>query len=408
MGVGLACISRRIALALGAAMGGLFAWGGRRAVAGRSASVSFLAAQPLARIHAGGPTGLLGVGESGDLWALDLSGGAPRRIAGGLDAQTPLAAGEGRIAARTREGALWVYEHGETSASGPGVLAPQAGLLNLPLAVIGVVQDGPQHRLARMEPGARGWVEAARSAVAVLPDARPLQVDLDGRGDGGHLVVMSGPDDRRYRHGVLGDDIEGTKLLWLERHGLGMLREYVLPPPFVFEDIAPRPVSFNGRTGLLTVRSGPAGAQLALLAADPERPERIALVAVGEDLGRARRWMAPTTDGRHLLAVHTPHIGGVLYEYRLEAGQLKRRRIADDVSTHRIRTRELDLAVWVGSRLVLPSQDGLRLRVLDAEADWSELEPVVLQAPVVMTAQLAGSPGIAVLMAGGRAVKVDV
>ena len=319
-----------------------------------------------------------------------------------------MVAGDGRIAARSRDGTLWVLEQGGASASHSGVLAPHAGLLNLPLAVIGVRQDGPAYRLVRMEPGARGWLEVARSDMAVLPDARPLQVDLDARGDGGHLAVFGGPDDTRYRHGVLGDGIEATRLLWLERHGLGVLREHVLAAPYVFEDIAPRSVRFNGRAGLLTVRSGPGGAQLALLAADPDHPARIELVALGEDLGGARRWMAPTTDGRHLMAVHTPHVGGDLFEYTLDGHRLARRPVVGGVSTHRIGTRELDMAAWVGNSLVLPSQDGMQLRVLSGPSPWRELAPVALPAPVVMTVRLAGSNGLAVLMAGGSVGIVHV
>ncbi len=379
-----------------------------RAIAGQQASMVPVHAEGIQRIDAGGPTGLLGLDISGDLWALSSSGSAPRRIGRALDGQTPVVAAEGRIAARRRDGALWVSDAGSQSASAPGVLAPHAGLLNLPLAVIGVRQDGPAHRLMRMEPGARGWLEAARSGTDVLPDARPLQVDLDSRGDGGHLAVFGGSDDSRYRHGVLGDGIEATRLLWLERHGLGVLREHVLAAPYVFEDIAPRPLRFGGRTGLLTVRSGPGGAQLALLAADRDDPARIEVVATGEDLGSARRWMAPTTDGRHLMAVHTPHVGGHLFAYTLEGHRLVRRRVMDDVSTHRIGTRELDMAVWVGGTLVLPSQDGLRLRVLSASNGWQELASVALPAAVVMTVRLAGSSAVAVLMASGSVGIVHV
>ena len=259
-----------------------------------------------------------------------------------------------------------------------------------------------------MEPGARGWQEATRSEAAVLPDARPLRVDLEDRGDGGHLAVFGGPDDSRYRHGVLGDGIEATRLLWLERHGLGVLREYVLPAPYVFEDIAPRPVRFDDRTGLLTVRSGPGGAQLALLAADRNDPARIELVALGEDLGRPRRWMAPTTDGQHLMAVHTPHIGGDLFAYTLESDRLTRRRVVGDVSTHRIGTRELDMAAWVGSMLVLPSQNGMRLRVLSAADGWQERASIALPAQVVMTVRLPGEGAMAVLMVGGAVGVVHV
>lgn len=379
-----------------------------RAIARQQAPLIPLHAEGIQRIDIGGPTGLLGLDTSGALWALSLSGSAPRRIGISLDGQTPVAAAEGRIAARRLDGALWVSDAVTQSASAPGVLAPHAGLLSLPLAVIGVRQLGPAHRLVRMEPGARGWLEAARSDTAVLPDAQPLQVDLDARGDGGHLAVFGGPDESRYRHGVLGDGIEATRLLWLERHGLGVLREHVLAAPYVFEDIAPRPVRFDGRTGLLTVRSGPGGAQLALLAADRNDPERIELVALGEDLGGARRWMAPTTDGRHLMAVHTPHVGGHLFAYTLEGRGLVRRRVMDDVSTHRIGTRELDLGAWVGSTLVLPSQDGLRLRVLSASNGWQERASIALPVAVVMTVRLAGSSALAVLMASGSVGIVHV
>ena len=242
----------------------------------------------------------------------------------------------------------------------------------------------------------------------MLPDARPLQLDLDARGDGGHLAVFGGPDDSRYRHGVLGDGIEATRLLWLERHGLGVLREHVLPAPYVFEDISPRPVRFDNRTGLLTVRAGPGGAQLALLAADRNDPARIELVALGEDLGRPGRWMAPTTDGGHLIAVHTPHIGGDLFTYALEGDRLVRRHVVGDVSTHRIGTRELDMAAWVGSTLVLPSQNGMRLRLLSAANGWQERASIALPAQVAMTVRLPGVAALAVLVVGGAVGVVHV
>ena len=128
---------------------------------------------------------------------------------------------------------------------------PLAALTVLPLAVIAVSANG--HHLIRLEPDGRrssgdgsAWAEVARSAQPVLPDARPVLADLEGRGDGGHVAVLAGPDGRRYRHGVLGDAIEATRMLWLERHSLQLLRELVLPAPHVMEDIAPRPVAMAG------------------------------------------------------------------------------------------------------------------------------------------------------------------
>ena len=72
------------------------------------------------------------------------------------------------------------------------------------------------------------------------------------------------------------------------------------------------------------MRSGPLGGQLAVVAASRDRRDALQLDAVGEPLGTANRWMAPTTDGTRLLAVRTPHIGGVLPEYRVDGDRLSR------------------------------------------------------------------------------------
>ncbi len=366
----------------------------------------------IGQLHALGPAGLLVVAVDGGLWLLPPPPAAPRRIGEGLDPATPLASGHGRIAARTRDGGLWVLE----AASGaPRVmrdagLAPHAGLLILPLAVIGVAADG--HRLTRFEPAAgTGWRTVARSAEGLLPDARPLQADLDGRGDGGHLVVLAGPDAQRYRHGVLGDAVEATRMLWLERHDFAVLRSLSLPAPHVFEDIAPRPVALPGPaggTGLLTVRSGPNGGQLALLAADPARAAELQLLALGEPVGGFHRWLAPTTDGRQIAAVHTPHIGGVLHSYRVDGPRLLRQRHGADVSTHHLGSRETDLAVWLQGRLLLPSQDGRVLRLVDPARDWADAGELPLPARPVQATASADGTAWAGLLDDGRVLWAPV
>jgi hypothetical protein len=381
--------------------------------------------EPLRQVHAGGPTGLLGIGASGVLWALSPAGKPPQRLASGLDPDTPLATGHGRIAARTAQGGLWVWEAGKARTLAPARLAAHAGLLVLPLAVVAVVHGAAQattatggsrdaaitgYRLARFEAdGPTQWREVARSTEPVLPDARPVQVDLDGRGDGGHIAVLAGPDGHRYAHGVLGDAIEATRLLWLERHGLEPLRSLDLEAPFVFEDIGLRPVEradAQGSSGLLTVRSGPDGGQLALVTADPAEPRRLRVAALGETVGGFHRWLAPTTQGRHWMAVHTPHIGGVLHVYRHEDQRLTRRRLQSAVSTHVIGSRETDLSVWLRGQLVLPTQDGRRLRVLNPASDWSETHSVALPARLTMATALAESPALAALLADGQVLLV--
>lgn len=366
------------------------------------------------QVRSGGPGSLLALGASGALWALSTGDGAATRLGDGLDPFTPLAVGHGRVVARHVDGGLWSWQDGQVQRGPRERLAPRAGLTVLPLAVIAVAADG--HHLIRLEPDGRrssgdgnAWAEVARSAQPVLPDARPVLADLDGRGDGGHVAVLAGPDGRRYRHGVLGDAIEATRMVWLERHSLQVLRELVLPAPHVMEDIAPRPVAMAGPgrgTALLTVRSGPLGGQLGLIAASAARPDQLQWAALGDALGIPNRWMSPTTDGTRMLSVHTPHIGGLLHEYRLEGGRLVGRVVATGVSTHRLDSRELDLAVWMGSQLLLPEQDGRGLRVLDADAGWRVAAELALPDRVALSAALPQNQGAALLLDSGQVLQL--
>jgi hypothetical protein len=358
--------------------------------------------EPMAQLAAGGPTGLLGLSVSGALFALPLAGGAATRLGADLDGSSPLAIGNGRIAARRRDGALWVLEDGRSAVSAERTLAPAAGLLVLPFAVIAVAAEAGRHHALRFEPASAGvWRAAARSGVALLPDARPLQADLDGAGDGGQLVLLAGPDSERYVHGVLGDAVEATRLVLLERHSLRVLRELLLAPPHVFEDIAPRRVSLGARDGLLTVQSGPQGAQLVLVDADPAAPGALRVAARGPALGAPSRWLSPITDGRHWLAVHTPHIGGVLHLYRQEGAQLSAQRLHDGVSNHRIGSRWLDMSAWQGRHLLIPDQSGRRLLLLDAAADWRVVGEQPLRSRVAAMVALALPGRIAALLDDG-------
>jgi hypothetical protein len=308
----------------------------------------------------------LAVNTDGALLALSAEGAPATRLADGIDPATPIAVGHGRIAARRADGALWVLDQARAGISAERRLAPHAGMLVLPLAVIVVESDGPRHRAARYEPAQEGtWRSVARSQIDLLPDARPLQADLDGSGDGGHVALLAGPDGARYPHGVLGDAIEATRIVLLERHSLQVMRELTLAPPHVFEDIAPRRVMLAGRDGLLTVRAGPQGGQLVLVDADPARPGVLRIAAQGDPIGTANRWMSPIVAGIHWLAVHTPHIGGVLHAYRRDGDRLVARRMTAGVSNHRIGSRTLDQSAQAGGALWLPTQSGRGVRVVD-------------------------------------------
>jgi hypothetical protein len=112
---------------------------------------------------------------------------------------------------------------------------------------------------------------------------------------------------------VLGDAIEPTALVLFERHSLQPMAQVELAAPYVFEDLAPRPITWRGQRALLTVRSGPLGAQLCVVALAAAGGSRFEITALGAPIGMPNHWLSPSTDGQQLLAVHTPHLGGVLH-----------------------------------------------------------------------------------------------
>jgi len=390
--------------------------------AGAPGSLKPLAAPvPVARLHVGEGGVLHAVSRTGELWSF---GGDRWQLAGkGLDPGAPIGSGFGRVVGRAASGGLWVLESGRVSVADAPVLGSHAGLFVLALGVIAVARAGSgesgAHQVVRLEPQAGGrWREVARGTEAVLPDAQPVQFDPSGRGGGddadgnGHVAVLAGPDDRRYRHAVLGDGIEATSILYLERHTLQPLARLELAPPHVFEDIVPRPIRWGSGRALLTVRSGPQGAQMAVVApaAQGKDAGSLVLAALGEPIGTANRWLAPTTDGTNLFAVHTPHIGGVLHRYRPAGSRLAGEQVGRGVTSHVLGERELDLCAWAGGALHVPAQDRRTLFAFDAPATATQpARATALPAQMVMSRawRLNGREGVVLLLADGGVAWVE-
>lgn len=323
------------------------------------------------------------------LWHVAANGGT-ERVASGLAATGGLATGHGWVAGRGLDGRLWV--HDTTRPTAPPsrsevTLAPHGGLCVLPLAIIAVIEEAGSLVLARFEADERGqWQVVARSRDPVLPDAVPVVVDLDGRHGGAHIAVLAGPDAKRYPHAVLGDDIEATRVLWLERHSLEPLRLLHLDGPSVFEDRLLRPWALpDGRTGLVTMLSGPAGAQLVVVGASPNDPSNLELAASGPAIGTRNRWLSPASVGLadgEIWAVHTPHMGGVVQRHRARGSALVAERMATGLTNHRLGARDLDVSARVGRWLLIPTQDWRRACAVDL-ASASVMEATPLGTPIL-------------------------
>ena len=384
-------------------------WPGRAAGPLAQAVSAIETPAPLARVHVDGQGDLLGVTAGGAVW--QHRGERWRPLGEGLDPETPLASGQGRSVGRALDGGLWRLEQDGRSHTERSVrLAAHAGLLIQRTGVIALVQGrdgGEPVQAVRLAPDAAGrWHEAARGSDSLLPDATPVVFDPTGRaaeGTGtGAIAVFAGPDGQRYRHGALGDEVEATRLLLLDPLSLRPLADLTLPEPYVFEDLAPRPIAWRGGRALLTMRAGPQGGQLAIVTSDGSA--KMTLAALGPPNGTRYRWLAPCTDGSALFAVHTPHIGGVLHRYRAEGDRLLSERLASGLSNHQNGQRELGLSLWFGAGLLLPSQDRRQLLLFDSRGRGIISASWTLPAPVVALRRWvrAGQPGALALLADGR------
>ena len=393
-------------------------------------------APELARLPASEEIGALAVGD-GELLAvtrtgvlLRLSGKEWLKLADGFDPLAPLAAGHGRIAGRSLAGWLRVFEGGKIVRTAGPRLAPHGGFINLPDGIIAVSgpyvaggsrpkrgDDGDTAITVRATRLVRfsfmdGWRESARSDFVVMPDARPLLVELDcpeaGPGPGGQLVVFAGPSELRYRHGVLGDGVEATQLIYASCRSLTPLAMLELADPFVFEDVAPRRFAEleTGHELLATVQSGPQGAALVLVGRPAPGGAELEIVAQGPPLGTRNRWLSPIVVGHRLYAIHTPHIGGVLTGYRRVGARLLPTRLRDGVSNHAIGSRDTNVSTVAGTLLIVPSQKHRELVALDLEADAAARWRLALEASVVALAAIGEQ--IFVLDARGRAYAANL
>jgi hypothetical protein len=206
------------------------------------------------------------------------------------------------------------------------------------------------------------------------PDQLPLS-----RVARGHRNItaawFAGPTDR-YRHGVLGDDLEAGRLVVETRSGKRL--QVDLPPRRVFEDLEPRLVDVDGdsRDEIIVVESDKfLGASLAVFGIIDGRLLRLAATPF---LGQPYRWLNPLGvgdfdgDGNLDIAlVATPHIGGKLRLYRFKNSNLSIFAEHAGISTHRMGSTELGLGRVVPAtprdQLLVPDQAHRVLMLLE----WS-------------------------------------
>jgi hypothetical protein len=245
---------------------------------------------------------------------------------------------------------------------------------------------------------AAGWFEAP------IPDARVTELD------GGALVALTRPSDR-YPHGVLGDELEATAID--VRDAEGLVARVQIEPPQVIEGISAMVVELEGAGAgqqlLATVSDAEGGARLVLFGLDGSR------LAGSRPIGTGFRWLHQVGAGvlgpdgvAEVIAVRTPHIGGVVEAYRLVGDRLELVASMPGYSSHRIGSANLDMAlladVDADGRLevVVPSQELDELGLLARTADgFEEIGRLVLDGRLATNLAATADEGGRLALAAG-------
>jgi hypothetical protein len=241
----------------------------------------------------------------------------------------------------------------------------------------------------------------------VIPGGRVVSTGFVG-------AVPVGPT-QRYPHGVLGDDIEASALqIWTD---YGANPRVELAEDEVIEGISAiaAVLGDGGPLGfLVTVSNAEDGARLR---AYDEQGE---VIAESDPIGRGFRWLhqigvGPTgPDGEiEVIAVRTPHIGGVVEAYRLDGDRFERVAAIEGYSSHVIGSANLDMALLTDTdadgqlEIVVPTQAMTELAILERTADgFSELDRLPLDGSLATNIAAAvdrdGHLNLAVGTADGR------
>lgn len=216
--------------------------------------------------------------------------------------------------------------------------------------------------------------------LSPMPAAGKAKIDADPIPDGriafgaGEIAAawLSEPT-LRYRHGVLGDNVEAEALKVRLRNGRTLT--HTLPDDSVYEDLEPRIIDLDGEEAVLVARSYlDSGAAIAVY-----RIAENKIQPVGEayPIGLSHRWLNPVGaadfDGDGLTevaAVVTPHLSGILTMYQLDGDVFRKDAARSGYSTHFIGSTVLAMSVVLDANsdgvpdIVLPSLDRGRLAVV--------------------------------------------
>jgi hypothetical protein len=336
-------------------------------------------AQPVAEL--GAPVRWLSATERGvaalleDGRVVELTGGRLDLLDTGWQGDTLIACG-GRL--------FGIDAYGRLAAARADLIGPRVSPHSTPLCLpdggLLALSDNAD-RLYRLTPTLQ---VAAQRPIDALADTEITAL--------GRAAALLTEPTMRYRHGVLGDEVEAAAVTLIDPDDLGDLGSFRPEAPFVIEQRRAIPFASESLEGLyLTLSSQRTGAGVIALAHGATGLEPL---AAGEAIGLGSRWLnlfAAREDRAY--SVRTPHIGGPLERYRLEGRELTVERFQLEVTNHAIGSRNLDLGLLLPDvapgrdLLILPRRDlrALRLIVCDGSG-------CAVAADFALEGRLTGNP----------------
>lgn len=219
------------------------------------------------------------------------------------------------------------------------------------------------------------YLEATAETRAPAPSGIADMLTATGPEGSDIAAAWYGQPTSRYRHGILGDRVEGGMLFVRLENGREI--RYRLSESRVFEDIAPRIADLDGdgRSEVVTILSSiSAGASVTVFGMTGNA---LAVKGTTGFIGQANRWLniagiSNFTGNRtpEIAIVATPHVGGTLGIFKYLPGTLFQFAGANGFSNHVIGSSELRLSALADvnedgrADLALPSADRRTLVII--------------------------------------------
>ena len=246
--------------------------------------------------------------------------------------------------------------------------------------------------------GATGWF------ADPLPDARVTDIS------GAALVAPVGPTDR-YAHGVLGDELEASAIEVRDQDG-----------PQARIEVGAEEVIEGTSAMVLELVSNDLGPELLVTVSDSQDGARLrayaldgSVAAESDPIGQGYRWLHQIGAGHlapdgalEIIAVRTPHIGGVVQAYRFLDGGLELAGSADGYSSHQLGSPNLDMALLADADgdgrldVVVPVQSMDEIALLARTEDgFEELDRLGLDARLSTNIAATSSDDGGLVLAAG-------